>query len=83
MEWITIFTTAGTYRASSHLMAHRNLLKVKRDGRGYDIVTVNPGFPVPPAAGTRQVSYTPGLGALDFPEDIMFNAGEKVYALVD
>jgi hypothetical protein len=83
MEWITLFTTAGTSRVASPSLAHRNLLKIKRDGRGYDLVTVNPAFPVPPPSGTRKVSYTPGFGLVVFPADVVFNNFEKVYALVE
>lgn len=77
MEWKTFITTPGGIRFSSADLAYRNVLKVKRDGIGYDIIDTAPPAPA------RQVCYIPGLGQLIFDITNKFSPGEKIYVLYD
>lgn len=66
---------AGGSSVGSASLRYRNLLKVKHEGRGYDIV-----YGVIPTPGVRQVQYIGAFGILRFSPDISFQAGANVYA---
>lgn len=72
--WIELYTIPGNSIVGHPKMFGRRLLKVKREGIGYDIVTSLGAL----GSHTRKVMHR--LDKLTF--NIPFNNGEKVYVLI-
>lgn len=65
---------AGGNSLGSASLRFRNLLKVKYEGTGYDIIGL-----LIPSPGIRQVGYNPAFGILRFSPDISFPSGATIY----
>lgn len=66
---------AGGDAVGSATLKYRNMLKVKYEGKGYDII-----YGIIPTPGVRQVQYIGALGVLKFWSGMSFPPGGKVYA---
>lgn len=65
----------GGNSVGSASLRFRNLLKVKYEGKGYDIV-----YGVVPTPGVRQVQYIGAFGILRFSSAMVFPPDGTVYA---
>lgn len=83
MEWKVYNTIPGGTSIIDGALRHKNILKVKREGKGFDIIEFATLFAIPPSDGSRLVSYSPTWGYLIFPSDETFEIGETVYVLFD
>lgn len=72
--WITINAVQGSTIVGNPLLFGRTILKVKREGQGYEIVY----NPVALAAASRRVMHI--TNKLTFTQP--FNASEKIYVLI-
>jgi hypothetical protein len=77
MTWKVLNTTPGMFSVGHHSLINKQILKVKRGGRGFDLV----GAAVAP--NTIQVSYFNGIGSLSWHPSLTFAPGEKVYILIN
>lgn len=67
-------TAAGGDAVGSYSLRFRNVLKVKYEGKGYDLI-----YGLIPTPGVRQVQYISSFGIFKFWSGMSFPPGGKVY----
>lgn len=75
MTWISITAIAGASSILDSRLAYRKILKIKREGIGYDIVYSS-------TTDTRKVWFQRTQGRLRFASSVPFLSGEIIYVLI-